>query len=199
MTTKYFQKIVRLKPIIESNQDIIERLKGCFDFSVNQELPKPREFISGGTNKSRFIFHNFPHIIDPFTGEKEFFILKLSADNLNLDYQLKRNLKLNAMLYAELGALEHYGQDGQEVPSFFGAVADHRYSLAGIIMEDASMGGRFRVEDGEDITVQTLKVYDEKILIKEVINDLKHCMIQRNAYREAGAKYIEPNAIIGLR
>lgn len=122
-------------------------------------------------------------------------IVKISQSK-DLCYMFKEPEDLKS-IYLELGALENIGFD---IPDFFGIILDYRTYLAGIIMEDASKGDKFQIEEGWDGHLQILKVYDEKKIIREVIVDAKRERAGNYIENmESGIKYLNREARIELR
>src|SRR3989338_1408954 len=150
-TSEQYQKIMRLKPIIEANQELVGRLKACFDYveayAENSRAAKPSEYVGGGSN--RFVFGKFSPVQDPKTGDNEYFIIKIPMPQnpMGLSYRFEKLDALDFGLFGitrELDSLERYGGKNPFL-SVLGVIIHHGHNNAGLLMSDYTKGGRYKI------------------------------------------------------
>src|SRR3989344_3955563 len=155
-----YERIVRLKPIIEADRELIKKMKGCFDYIAEYEycedtpLPpefKTREYMFKGFNMFRREFGTF-YVTDPKTNLTVYFNLRIMEKdaeetfNVNFAYLSDkdplRNVKSLGAIIAELGTLENLG--GYVESDLLGIVLDLRTNNSALLRADHSQGGRYR-------------------------------------------------------
>jgi len=210
-----YERILRLKPIIEANRELMERFKACFDYveaygnwdsipwakREKDNIKEPDvigELVTDGDNTNRFIFKGFQPVMDPKPGKNEYFIIKtpIPGNRMGLSYRFEKLIEFDrglGRILSELGSLDgSFNVNDIPFPSVLGLVIDRRYNNAALLMSDYTRGGKYRIKS--DDNGETIEIFHGKKKIGSGYGDMKR---SAGGY-SMGKKYFDSKARIEL-
>jgi hypothetical protein len=190
--SEQYERILRIRPVIMANGDLMQAFTDCFDhFYKHTSFCKPELRFTKG--RQRTIYTNLKPINDPANDEELFLALKLGVAAPMYYGILDSRRPYSTWLSNEIGALESYPPpDG---PRILGVVVHFGYNVAGLLTEDFSAGGRFKIIpiDHGDATGDFLQV-ETSNGERVVRSDAK----RESGYHDRGRKYFAEAARIDL-
>lgn len=146
---EYYNRLVRLKPVIEADREVLRRIEDAFGFGYNFGDPS-RDLLDLGSGSIHDVIGLGKTVTDPGTGYEVHLAIKL---NKRLPYSARRT----RAIAEQAGMYDFAFQKGLNPPYFVGIVtteanvAGRVRRFAGIITEDISKGKTLKlIEEPDD-------------------------------------------------
>lgn len=200
--TPLYARILRLKPIIEADEQLMREFRRRFDFMYGADgtasgQEPPDVIYRDGTH--RRVFTHLGTVVDPHNDEILHIGLKLWMRDYPYRVTEHRNeIGFNEPLSGELGAFDYEGgeRDGRFednskgflIPNIIGVVYDRRRKIFGMVTEDLSHGGR-RIVTGNRS--------NPLVIVHEDCEEISYWADMKGIPEpDRGVKYFGPEALI---
>jgi len=182
---EYYKRIIRLKPIIEANPEILRKAWSTIAFMTMYRM-FPKDVVPLGMGRIHGV-GGIGKILDPLTNQEMYLAVRA---NHNTYYQTPE------MLAEQIGAYETAFEAEQDPPYFIGAIKAETEAgiIYSMIMEDISQAKRLPLQERPDDDFCEV-VLETGILQRRFIDQ----SLPTDSDCERGMKYLEDIARIDVR
>jgi len=219
--SKQYDKIVKLKPIIEGSPELVERLKACFDYTAKYSditenntqcylneirTPEYLEMLMKDYRAEKIIYGYLrnsgelppvSHLIEGSNITRHIFHdfpIKCIPNLIPFYLKTSKNWEFPYdFMVDKCGGIQINPVFYEEL-----GVLDFRNNIAGLIMEDFTQGGQFKQTATIDGETGIFEGEDEKK--REAKFDMKYSHLRSNtSIKKRGLQFLNPEARIELR